>query len=61
MYAAGQLPDHVTRYNHKYESRWMVVPAQRCRISFDRIITVIGFTMACAGLITSAVFILQAV
>lgn len=61
MYAAGQLPDHVTRYNHKYESRWMVVPAPRRCISFDRILTAIGFAMACAGLITSAVFILQAV
>lgn len=61
MHAAGKLPDHVTRYNHKYESRWMMVPAPSRGISFDGIITALGFAMACAGLIVAAVFILRAV
>ena len=33
MYAVGNLPDHVTRYNHKNQSRWMVMTAPPSRVS----------------------------
>lgn len=61
MYAAGNLPDHVTRYNHKYEGRWMVVPAPRQGVSWDGILTGITFALSCAGIIVAAVFALQGV
>lgn len=65
MYAVGNLPDHVTRYNHKNQSRWMVMTAPPERVSawdiLSRAAMVIGFVSCGAGLITAAVFILQAV
>lgn len=61
MYAAGNLPDHVTRYNHKNTNRWMIVHAEPSRISWDGIFTGLGFATACAGLIVTAVFMLQMV
>lgn len=53
------LPDHVTRYNHKNPNRWMIVHAEPSRISWDGIITGFGLAMACAGLIVTAVIMLQ--
>lgn len=61
MYAAGNLPDHVTRYNHKDTNRWMVVCAERSRGNQDMIVTGLGLAMACVGLIVTAVFMLQMV
>ena len=61
MYAAGHLPDHVTRYNHKNQNRWMIVHAEPSRISWDGIFNGVAMAMACAGLIVTAVFMLQMV
>lgn len=65
MHAAGNLPDHVTRYNHKNQSRWMVMAEPPSRITFwsivEGIANVIAFGACAAGLVTVAVFVLQAV
>lgn len=60
MYAAGNMPDHVTRYNHKDPNRWMV-PTARREIDW----ATIGYSVLCAlctaGIILSAIIILQGV
>ena len=65
MYTVGNLPDHVTRYSHKNQSRWMVMTAPPSRRSFwgavEKVANVVMFGFCGAGLITAAVFILQAV
>lgn len=65
MYAAGNLPDHVTRYNHKNQSRWMVMAEPPSRRSFwdvvEKVTMLLCFTGIGAGLVTTAVFIMQAV
>lgn len=65
MYAVGNLPDHVTRYNHKNQNRWMVMTRPPERLTawdiLSRAATVLGFTLSGAGLITAAVFVLQVV
>lgn len=65
MYAVGNLPDHVTRYNHKNQNRWMVMTRPPERLSgwdiLSRAATVIGFVSCGAGLITVAAFVLQVV
>ena len=65
MYAAGNLPDHVVRYTHKNQSRWMVMTRPPERVSvwdvLEKAATVIGGIMCSAGLITAAVFALQVV
>ena len=65
MYAVGNLPDHVTRYNHKNQSRWMVMTAPPARVSAWDILsnaaTVLAYMVCGAGLITAAVFVLQVV
>lgn len=60
MHAAGNLPDHVTRYNHKYESRWLIPPERR-EISWDGIFAGALLIICIAGLIVSALMILQGV
>ena len=61
MYAAGNLPNHVTRYNHKCESRWLVPPREPRRYTLRGLMEGILFGLCGAGLIVSALFILQAV
>ena len=65
MYAAGKLPDHVTRYSHKNQSRWMVMVEPPSRMTFwdvvEKVANVCLFGGCGAGLITAAVFILQMV
>ena len=65
MYAIGNLPDHVTRYNHKNQNRWMVMTAPPSRVTFwgavEKVANVCLFGFCGAGLITAAVFILQMV
>lgn len=62
MYAAGNLPDHVTRYNHKNPNRWLVQTA-RPRDGQALWMTLYGFAMALAvgSLIVSAVLMMQGV
>lgn len=61
MYAAGNLPDHVTRYNHKNTNRWMVQHAQVEAPRATDLLSVIAFTLCAAALIVSAVMILQGI
>lgn len=65
MYAVGNLPDHVTRYNHKNQSRWMVMTAPPERVSAWDVLSnaaiALAFMVCGAGLITAAVFVLQVV
>lgn len=61
MYAAGNLPDHVTRYNHKCETRWLVPPREPRSFTLRTLMDVILFSACGVGLITSAVFMLQMV
>lgn len=65
MYAVGNLPDHVTRYNHKNQSRWMVMTAPPSRVSLwgvmEKIALAAAYAVCGAGLITAAVFVLQVV
>ena len=58
MYKVGNLPDHVTRYNHKCTDRWLTPPAQR---GFDwRLLSnVILMAISVACIIVSGVMILQ--
>lgn len=58
MYKVGNLPDHVTRYNHKCTDRWLTPPMQRgfdWRLLSDALL--MGISVAC--IIVSAVMILQ--
>ena len=50
-----QLPDHVTRCNHKYESRWMAPAREPSRITMAGIGNAILFALSGAGIILSAV------
>jgi hypothetical protein len=65
MYCVGNLPDHVTRYNHKNQSRWMVMAEPPSRISFwgavERVAMTVGFTALGGVLVTTMVLILQGV
>lgn len=60
MYAAGNLADHVTRYNHKDTNRWMV-QTDRPRDGHALWVTLYGFAMALAvgSLIVTAVLMMQ--
>jgi hypothetical protein len=62
MYAVGNLPDHVTRYNHKNTNRWLVQTAQP-RDGHALWVTLYGFAMALAvgSLIVTAVLMMQGV
>ena len=62
MYAVGNLPDHVTRYNHKNTNRWLVQTA-RPRDGHALWVTLYGFAMAIAvgSLIVTAVLMMQGV
>lgn len=65
MYAVGNLPDHVTRYNHKNQSRWMVMTAPPSRVTFwgavEKIAMGIAYSVIGAGLVLTAVYIMQVV
>ena len=50
------LPDHVTRYHHRYESRWLVPPAEVHRFSWDALLMGVGYALSTAGLMTAVVF-----
>ena len=63
MYCAGKMPQHVTRYNHKNQSRWLVMTAPPSRFSawdvLDRVATTMGIAVCVAGAIVFAVFALR--
>lgn len=63
MYAVGNLPDHVTRYNHKNTSRWLVQVRPPRQLTMwavlDKLVIALGFAGIAAGLIVTALAILQ--
>lgn len=65
MHVVGNMPDHVTRYNHKNQSRWMVMAEPPSRITFwgavERVAVTISYAAIGAGLVVAAVLILQGV
>lgn len=61
MYAAGNLPDHVTRYNHKNPNRWLVQTTQVHRVSAWDVVSRVTVFFSVSGMLTAAVLILQGV
>ena len=61
MYAAGNLPDHVTRYNHKNPNRWLVQTAHVRRITAWDVVDKVAMLLTAPALIVTAVLILQGV
>lgn len=58
MYAAGNLPDHVTRYNHKDSNRWLVPAREPSSITLAGIGNAVLFALSVAGIILSAVMMM---
>ncbi len=60
MYAVGNLPDHVTRHNHKNPNRWLVQTKRPADFHCAGMVLK-GFStaVAVAGLIVTAVMMLQ--
>lgn len=62
MYAVGNLPDHVTRYNRKNQNRWMIQTARPVDFSgAGLVLKGLSTAMAVAGLIVTAVLMMQGV
>lgn len=61
MYAVGNLPDHVTRYNHKNPNRWLVQRIQVERRSPAGALTILAMALSVAGMIVTAAMVLQGV
>lgn len=57
----GAYPDHVTRYNHKGESRWMTPPRPYRSTDTGTAMTAAVLVFAFAVMIAVGVMILQAV
>lgn len=60
MYTAGRYADHVTRYNHKDNNRWMCPPERRS-ISLRGVLDGLLLGGCVSGCIVLAVLILQGV
>lgn len=58
MYKVGNLPDHVTRYNHKCTDRWLTPPVQH-GIDLRMMVDVFLMGISIVGIIVSGVMILQ--
>lgn len=61
MYAVGNLPDHVTRYNHKNPNRWLIQRVRVERRAGRDMLTVLAMCLPVAGLVVTAVMMLQGV
>lgn len=61
MYAAGNLADHVTRYNHKNPNRWLIQTGHVRRSSGWDVCSRAAVLMCVPALIVAAVVILQGV
>lgn len=59
MYAAGKLPDHVTRYNHKDVNRWMMPIKPRQGFNWEEALMMFIIMVSGAGVIALAVMIGQ--
>lgn len=59
MYAAGKMPDHVTRYNHKNPNRWLIQTEPVRRVSGWDVCSRVAVMMCVPPLIVAAVVILQ--
>lgn len=58
MYAAGRMPDHVTRYNHKV-NRWMPSPTVQRSTDAMEIVAGVLCAVALATALAVAVMILK--
>ena len=61
MYAAGKLPDHVTRYNRKNLNRWMIHTVEVERPSVYGVAADLTIAACVPLLIALGVMILQGV
>ncbi len=65
MYCVGKMPDHVTRYNHKNQSRWMVMAEPPSRMTFwgavERVAMTAAYTAIGGALVATLVLVLQGV
>lgn len=61
MYAAGNLADHVTRYNHKNPNRWLIQKGPAPRVSGWDVCNSLAVMLCVPALIVAAVIILQGV
>ena len=65
MYCVGKMPDHVTRYNHKNQNRWMVMTAPPSRVSawevVERIALTGAFGVIVGALILVTMYVMQGV
>lgn len=55
------LPDHVTRYNHKNPNRWLIQTGSVRRVSAWDVVSRAAVMMCVPALIVAAVVILQGV
>ena len=61
MYAAGRLPDHVTRYNHKNLNRWMIHTVEVERPSAYSVASTLVIAACIPVLIVLGAMILQGI
>lgn len=61
MYAAGNLADHVTRYNHRNPNRWLIQTGAVRRASGWDVWSRAAVALCVPALIVAAVVILQGV
>lgn len=61
MYAAGRMPDHVTRYTHKNPNRWLIQTEPVRRASGWDVWSRAAVALCVPALIVAAVVILQGV
>ena len=61
MHAAGRLPDHVTRYNHKNLNRWMIHTVEVERPSAYRVAATLVIAACIPVLIVLGAMILQGI
>lgn len=59
MYACGKMPDHVTRYTHRHQSRWLTPPTPYRATTAAVIQQNLIILFSVAGLIAFGVMILQ--
>ena len=61
MHAAGRLPDHVTRYNHKNLNRWMIYTVEVERPSAYSVAATLVIAACIPVLIVLGAMILQGI
>lgn len=59
MYAVGNLPDHVTRYNRKNPNRWMVQSGPVHHVTAWDVLSRVAVVLSVSGMVCAAVFVLR--